>query len=154
LAKPPASANCIVVDYGGGTGARSTTVSANDPRIAAELRGHDNPMGTDGFESVEYAAPDAGRDMAFDLPRLIAHAARTRALGAGTITGSGTVCNRDRAAGCSCIAEKRTIETLESAAPRTSFLRFGDRVRIEMPDRDGATIFGAIEQEPVRYAGA
>ena len=97
-----------------------------------------------------FGRPDAGRDMAFEFPRLIAHAARTRALGAGSIVGSGTVSNRDPAAGASCIAEKRSIETLESGAPRTPFLRFGDRVRIEMLDRDGTSIFGAIDQRVVR----
>ncbi|MBI2963064.1 MAG: fumarylacetoacetate hydrolase family protein [Deltaproteobacteria bacterium] len=95
--------------------------------------------------------PDAGADMAFSFPRLIAHAARTRALGAGTIVGAGTVSNRDRAAGVSCIAEQRVLETLESGAPQTPFLRFGDRVRIEMLDERGESIFGAIDQTVVRY---
>ena len=94
--------------------------------------------------------PDAGIDMTFDFPQLIAHAAKTRRLGAGTIIGSGTVSNADRSAGSSCLAEVRMLETLESGAPRTPFLRFGDRVRIEMLDADGCSIFGAIEQEVVQ----
>ncbi len=93
--------------------------------------------------------PDAGIDMTFDFPQLIAHAAKTRRLGAGTIIGSGTVSNADRAAGSSCLAEVRMLETLASGAPTTPFMRFGDRVRIEMLDEDGHSIFGAIEQEVV-----
>lgn len=94
----------------------------------------------------EVGRPDAGVDMSFGFPELIAHAAKTRRLGAGTIVGSGTVSNRDRAAGVSCLAERRTIEVLEHGAPRTPFLRFGDTVEIEMLDRDGRSIFGAIAQ--------
>jgi len=77
---------------------------------------------------------------------LIAHAARTRRLGAGTIIGSGTVSNKNRAAGSSCLAEIRMIETLEHGEPRTPFLKHDDRVRIEMRDASGASIFGAIDQ--------
>jgi fumarylacetoacetate (FAA) hydrolase len=98
--------------------------------------------------------PNAGVDMTFDFPRLIAHAAKTRRLGAGTIVGSGTVSNTDRSAGSSCLAEVRMLETLAKGAPETPFLRFGDRVRIEMLDAKGASIFGAIEQEVVRAPGA
>ncbi|MGP1396962.1 MAG: fumarylacetoacetate hydrolase family protein [Inquilinaceae bacterium] len=101
----------------------------------------------------EFGRPDAGADMTFDFPQLIAHAARTRHLGAGTIIGSGTVSNVDRSVGSSCLAERRMLETIEHGQPKTPFLRFGDRVRIEMLDRDGASIFGAIEQEVVRYSG-
>ena len=97
--------------------------------------------------------PNAGVDMTFDFPALIAHAAKTRRLSAGTIIGSGTVANRDRAAGSSCLAEVRVIETLETGAARTPFLRFGDRVRIEMQDAAGRSIFGAIDQRVVRYTG-
>src|SRR5690606_15032521 len=86
--------------------------------------------------------PNAGVDMTFDFPALIAHAAKTRRLSAGTIVGSGTVANRDRAAGSSCLAEVRVIEALETGAARTPFLRFGDRVRIEMQDAAGRSIFG------------
>jgi fumarylacetoacetate (FAA) hydrolase len=95
--------------------------------------------------------PDAGVDMTFDFGQLIAHAARTRPLGAGTIIGSGTVANRDPRVGSSCLAERRTRETLEHGAPRTPFLRFGDTLRIEMRDRAGRSIFGAIEQTVRRY---
>ena len=100
--------------------------------------------------------PNAGVDMTFDFEQLVAHAAATRHLAAGTIVGSGTVANdaaRDQSSsiGSSCLAERRTLETLWHGAPRTPWLRFGDRVRIEMRDADGRSIFGAIEQEVVRY---
>jgi fumarylacetoacetate (FAA) hydrolase len=98
----------------------------------------------------EIGRPDAGTDMTFDFPTLIAHAAKTRALAAGTIVGSGTVSNAGGTAGSSCLAEVRMIETIEQGAPKTPFLKFGDTVRIEMLDGDGATIFGAIEQKAVR----
>ena len=97
-----------------------------------------------------FGRPDCHVDMTFDFPTLIAHAARTRALSAGTIVGSGTVSNRDRPKGSSCLAERRMLETIEGGAPETPFPRFGDRVRIEMLDEAGASIFGAIEQEVVR----
>jgi fumarylacetoacetate (FAA) hydrolase len=95
-------------------------------------------------------SPNAGVDMTFSFPQLIAHAARTRRLGAGTIIGSGTVSNLDRARGSSCLAEVRTLEQLEHGAPKTPFLKFGDRVRIEMLDAAGASVFGAIEQQVAR----
>ncbi|HEX2479858.1 MAG TPA: fumarylacetoacetate hydrolase family protein [Geminicoccaceae bacterium] len=100
--------------------------------------------------------PNAGVDMTFDFAQLIAHAAKTRHLAAGTIIGSGTVANdaareQNSTIGSSCLAERRTLETLWHGAPRTPWLRFGDRVRIEMLDQDGRSIFGAIEQEVVRY---
>ena len=98
--------------------------------------------------------PNAGTDMNFDFPTLIAHAARTRELEAGTIIGSGTVSNRDPAAGSSCLAERRMIETIENGQPETPFLKFGDRVRIEMLDAAGTSIFGAIEQKVVKYEGS
>ncbi len=112
-----------------------------------------------------FGRPEAGTDMTFDFGRLIAHAARTRPLAAGTIIGSGTVSNKDvdggpgkpvvqGGAGYACIAEQRTVETLLSGAAKTPFLKFGDRVRIEMLDNEGASIFGAIEQEVVRYSPA
>jgi fumarylacetoacetate (FAA) hydrolase len=93
--------------------------------------------------------PDAGTDMTFDFPALIAHAARTRRLGAGTIIGSGTVSNYDRGRGSACLAERRMLEQIEGGQPVTSFLRFGDRVRIEMRDEAGRSIFGAIDQRVV-----
>ena len=97
---------------------------------------------------------DAGADMQFDFPALIAHAAKTRPLSAGTIIGSGTVSNRDRAKGWACIAEVRMIETIEEGKPKTPFMRFGDTIRLEMPDSSGRSVFGAIEQTVVRAGPA
>ncbi|MGE0209466.1 MAG: fumarylacetoacetate hydrolase family protein [Lysobacteraceae bacterium] len=93
-----------------------------------------------------FGAPEAGVDMQFNFARLVAHAARTRPLTAGTLVGSGTVANEDTSLGASCFAEKRTVETLEHGAPITPFMKDGDTVRIEMFDREGHSIFGAIEQ--------
>jgi fumarylacetoacetate (FAA) hydrolase len=93
-----------------------------------------------------FGAPEAGVDMQFDFAQLIAHAAKTRPLSAGTIVGSGTVANKDTSLGASCFAEKRTVETLETGKPITPFMKYGDVVRIEMRSRDGEDIFGAIEQ--------
>jgi fumarylacetoacetate (FAA) hydrolase len=100
----------------------------------------------------EFGRPNSGLDMNFDFPTLIAHAAKTRELEAGSIIGSGTVSNRNpKEVGSCCIAEKRMIETIEEGAPRTPFLRFGDRIRVEMFDALGRSIFGAIDQQVVRY---
>ena len=99
----------------------------------------------------QFGEPNAGDDMTFDFPQLIAHAAKTRPLAAGTIVGSGTISNLDRSRGAACIAEKRMLETIDGGKPITPFLRFGDRVRIEMRDADGNSIFGAIDQEVQRY---
>ena len=110
-----------------------------------------------------FGRPDAGVDMTFDFGALIAHAARTRALSAGTIIGSGTVSNRDPdgspgrplsegGLGYACIAEQRMVETIRAGAPTTPFLRFGDSVRIEMKDSAGHSIFGAIEQDILPHA--
>lgn len=107
-----------------------------------------------------FGRADAGVDMTFGFPQLIAHAARTRALAAGTIIGSGTVSNRDTdggpgrpvaegGLGYSCIAEQRTVETLRDGKPRTPFMQVGDRVRISMRDAGGRDIFGAIDQRVV-----
>ena len=93
-----------------------------------------------------FGHPHAGTDMVFNFPQLIAHAARTRALAAGTIIGSGTVSNADHSVGSACIAEKRMLEQIEFGAPKTPFLKSGDRVRIEMKDGNGSSIFGAIDQ--------
>jgi len=98
-----------------------------------------------------FGEPDAGTDMTFDFPQLIAHAARTRHLAAGTIVGSGTVSNIDRSRGSACIAERRMLEQIADGKPSTPFLRFGDRVRIEMLDPKGRTIFGTIDQKVVQY---
>ena len=109
--------------------------------------------------------PVTGTDMTFDFPALIVHAVKTRALAAGTILGAGTVSNRDAdggpgkpisegGLGYSCLAEQRTVETIRDGKPSTPFLKFGDRVRIEMLDKTGRSIFGAIEQEVVPYRSA
>jgi fumarylacetoacetate (FAA) hydrolase len=93
-----------------------------------------------------FGAPEAGVDMQFDFSQLVAHAAKTRPLSAGTIVGSGTVANEDTSLGASCFAELRTVETLRDGKPSTPFMSYGDTVRIEMLDKSGASIFGAIEQ--------
>jgi fumarylacetoacetate (FAA) hydrolase len=109
--------------------------------------------------------PDAGVDMTFDFGQLIAHAARTRALTAGSIIGSGTVSNRaadggpgrpiaSGGVGYSCLAELRVVETLLDGQAQTPFLKSGDRVRIEMRDKNGASIFGAIDQDVRPYTKA
>jgi fumarylacetoacetate (FAA) hydrolase len=100
-----------------------------------------------------FGQPDAGVDMTFDFTQLIAHVTKTRRLGAGTIVGSGTVSNYDRSKGSSCLAEKRALETVLHGSPKTAFLMHGDRVRIEMFGRDGASIFGAIDQKVVPPSG-
>ena len=89
---------------------------------------------------------DAGPEMTFHFGQLIAHVAKTRRLRAGSIVGSGTVSNKDWAQGYSCVAEKRAIETIQTGAPVTAFMQFGDTIRIEMLGRDGHSIFGAIDQ--------
>jgi fumarylacetoacetate (FAA) hydrolase len=94
--------------------------------------------------------PDCG-EMFYSFPQLIEHAAKTRPLPAGTILGSGTVSNADEAKGCGCLAEVRTLETIKTGAPVTPFLRFGDKVRIEVREGD-RSVFGAIEQEVRRHA--
>ena len=99
-----------------------------------------------------FGAPEAGVDMQFDFAQLVAHAAKTRPLTAGTIVGSGTIANEDTAKGASCFAERRTVEALEHGAPKTPFMAFGDTVRIEMFDAEGRSIFGAIEQVIERQA--
>jgi fumarylacetoacetate (FAA) hydrolase len=99
----------------------------------------------------EFGHPNAATDLTFDFGQLIAHAARTRHLEAGTVIGSGTVANRDPSVGCSCIAERRVRETIDNGKPTTPFMKFGDRIRIEMFDAAGRSIFGAIDQKVVRY---
>lgn len=93
-----------------------------------------------------FGAPDAGVDMTFNFYELIAHAAKTRPLGAGCIIGSGTVSNYDRSRGSSCLAELRMLEIIESGQATTPFLRFGDTVSIAMQDRNGMSLFGTILQ--------
>jgi fumarylacetoacetate (FAA) hydrolase len=94
--------------------------------------------------------PDAGVDMAFNFPQLIAHLCQTRNARAGSIVGSGTVSNKDASKGYSCIAEQRCLETIEFGQPVTQFMRFGDTIRIEMLDEKGKSVFGAIEQKVVK----
>lgn len=96
-----------------------------------------------------FGAPEAGEDMQFDFAQLIAHAAKTRPLVAGTLVGSGTVANQDETRGASCLAERRMLEIIRDGKPSTAFLAFGDRVKIDMLDARGNTIFGAIEQRIV-----
>ena len=108
-----------------------------------------------------FGRPNAGEDMTFNFAQLVAHAAHTRELGAGTIIGSGTVSNKQGSlhgssienggVGYCCLAEVRMYETIETGKPLTSFLKFGDSVRIEMNDAEGASIFGAIEQTVTHY---
>jgi len=93
-----------------------------------------------------FGEAEAGVDMQFSFAELVAHAAKTRPLAAGTIVGSGTIANQDTAKGASCLAEQRTVETLRDGKPSTPFLKFGDRVRIDVTDAKGASVFGAIEQ--------
>ncbi|TAA44362.1 FAA hydrolase family protein [Pseudoxanthomonas winnipegensis] len=99
-----------------------------------------------------FGEPEAGADMQFDFAQLIAHAARTRPLVAGTLVGSGTIANHDTGKGASCLAEQRVVETLRDGQASTPFLAFGDTVRIEMLGRDGVSVFGAIEQRVERQA--
>jgi fumarylacetoacetate (FAA) hydrolase len=108
-----------------------------------------------------FGKPNTGIDMTFDFGQLIAHAAKSRPLEAGTIIGSGTISNRldggpgkpieEGGVGYSCIAELRTIETIQNGRPSTPFMQFGDRVRIEMCSENGNSIFGAIDQVVVQY---
>ncbi|MDI9818530.1 MULTISPECIES: fumarylacetoacetate hydrolase family protein [unclassified Legionella] len=98
-----------------------------------------------------FGQPNAGIDMTFSFPELIAHAAKTRFLAAGTIIGSGTVSNLDRSKGSSCIAEKRMLEILAEGKPKTPYMSYGDTIRIEMLDPQGKSLFGAIEQTVIRY---
>lgn len=117
-----------------------------------ELDGHwdgakvDLPL-TVHINDEKLGAPLAGVDNYFDFSRLIAHATKTRPLTAGTIIGSGTVSNHDRSRGFCCISEKRALEVVNEGAAKTPFFSFGDRVRVEMFDSFGHSIFGAIDQQ-------
>jgi fumarylacetoacetate (FAA) hydrolase len=93
-----------------------------------------------------FGEAECGVDMQFNFAQLVAHAAKTRPLAAGAIVGSGTIANEDTGKGASCLAEQRTVEALRDGKPSTPFLKFGDSLRIEITDQDGASIFGAIEQ--------
>jgi len=127
---------------------------------------HDNKVHLpllSNFNDSLFGKPEAGIDMTFDFGQLIAHAAKSRPLSAGTIIGSGTVSNKldggpgkpisEGGVGYSCIAEIRTIETIQSGSASTSFMKYGDRIRIEMRDADDKSIFGVIDQTVVPYDG-
>ncbi|MBC8023608.1 MAG: fumarylacetoacetate hydrolase family protein [Burkholderiales bacterium] len=96
--------------------------------------------------------PNAGKDATFGLFDLIAHAARTRDLAAGTMIGTGTISNQDKSVGYACLMEARLVEQVDGGEAKTPFLRFGDRVRIDMHDARGESVFGAIDQVVERYA--
>jgi len=98
-----------------------------------------------------FGKPEAGVDMQFNFAQLIAHAAKTRPLTAGTIVGSGTIANQDTGLGASCLAEIRMLEIIADGKPSTPFMSFGDTIRVEMFDQQGDSIFGAIDQKIVRY---
>lgn len=104
------------------------------------------------WNEVLVGQPNAGVDMVFSFPQLITHLCKTRQARAGTIIGSGTVSNKDSKKGYSCIAEKRALEMIAQGEPSTSFMKFGDKIRIEILDKNGKSIFGAIEQSVVEYA--
>lgn len=108
---------------------------------------------TSFINGTKYGSPHAGVDMVFNFPQLIAHAAKTRPLCAGTIIGSGTVSNKGAKDGYACLVEKRMVEKIEKGESTTPFLKFGDSVRIEMNSADGKNLFGAIEQtvRPYKY---
>ncbi|BAK75474.1 fumarylacetoacetate (FAA) hydrolase [Pseudogulbenkiania sp. NH8B] len=103
------------------------------------------------YNGRRYGEPDAGVEMQFGFPELVAHVAKTRALCAGSIVGSGTVSNHDRRVGSCCLAEQRMIEIIDTGEARTPFMKVGDTVRIEMHDASGASVFGAIEQTVVAH---
>ncbi|UUM29536.1 fumarylacetoacetate hydrolase family protein [Vibrio japonicus] len=113
------------------------------------------------YNGAPFGCPNAGVDMTFEFPELVAHAAKTRPLSAGAIIGSGTVSNKqgtdfgtaisEGGVGYSCIAEVRMIETIRDGKPSTSFMKFGDRIKIDMQDEAGNSIFGAIDQQVVKY---
>ncbi|MDB5796320.1 MAG: fumarylacetoacetate hydrolase family protein [Paucimonas sp.] len=99
------------------------------------------------WNGVLVGKPDAGTDMVFSFPQLIAHLAKTRNVRAGSIVGSGTVSNKDAARGYTCIAEKRCLEMIADGEAKTPFMQFGDTIRIEMLDANGKSLFGAINQQ-------
>ncbi|MGY3687312.1 fumarylacetoacetate hydrolase family protein [Vibrio coralliilyticus] len=113
------------------------------------------------YNGEAFGCPNAGVDMTFEFPELVAHAAKTRPLSAGAIVGSGTVSNKqgteygtsitEGGVGYSCIAEVRMIETIRDGKPSTSFMKFGDRIKMEMKDATGDSIFGSIDQKVVKY---
>jgi fumarylacetoacetate (FAA) hydrolase len=102
------------------------------------------------WNGVVVGQPNAGVDMVFSFPQLIAHLAKTRNARAGSIVGSGTVSNKDSSKGYTCIAEKRCLEMIADGEAKTPFMKFGDTVRVEMLDAQGKSIFGAISQKVVQ----
>jgi len=106
------------------------------------------PLLTD-YNEVFFGNPDAGADMQFSFAELIQHAAKSRPLAAGTIIGSGTVSNNDESRGCSCLVEKRVLEVIKEGQAKTPFMKAGDRIKIDMKDVLGHSIFGAIEQRVI-----
>lgn len=103
------------------------------------------------FNNDIFGQPNAGIDMTFNFSQLITHVTKSRPLSAGAIIGSGTISNYDRSAGSSCLAEKRMLEVIDQGKPITPFMKFGDKVRIEMLDENGQSIFGTIDQTLVEY---
>ena len=103
------------------------------------------------MNSIKLGSPNAGVDNTFDLPRLISHAAKSRPLMAGAVVGSGTVSNVGSKDGSSCISEIRCLETIANGKPTTEFMKFGDRIEIEMFDKTGVSIFGKIDQVIAQY---
>jgi fumarylacetoacetate (FAA) hydrolase len=102
------------------------------------------------YNSADFGCANAGKDAQFGFRDLIAHVTKTRALGAGAILGSGTISNSDRTTGSSCLAERRAIETIEHGAPKSPWMKAGDRIEIEMLDDEGRSIFGKIDQRVVK----
>ncbi|WP_138378856.1 fumarylacetoacetate hydrolase family protein [Luteithermobacter gelatinilyticus] len=103
------------------------------------------------LNGTKIGAPNAGVDMTFDFGRLISHIAKSRSLMAGTVVGSGTVSNRGSKDGSCCLAEVRCLETIAEGKPKTPFMKFGDRIEIDMLDKDGKSIFGRIDQKVKQY---
>ena len=101
-----------------------------------------------------FGEAETGVDMQFSFAELVAHVAKSRPLSAGTLVGSGTIANEDTTKGASCLAEQRTVETLRDGKPATPFLKFGDRVKIEVTDAAGSSVFGAIDQVVKKYSPA
>jgi len=130
--KPPTSFSPVAV----------TPDALGDAWDGAKLHGAVNVS----INGQKLGNPDAGTDMYFDFAQLIEHVTKTRPLGSGTIIGSGTISNEDRSKGSCCLAEVRTIETIETGSPKTPYMSFGDKVAIDMFDAFGNSIFGKIEQ--------
>lgn len=101
------------------------------------------------YNEVSFGHPDAGVDMQFSFAELIQHAAKSRPLAAGTIIGSGTVSNNDESRGCSCLVEKRVLEVINEGQAKTPFMKAGDRIKVDMKEVSGHSIFGAIEQRVI-----